>query len=436
MRHEATATKKRRTERLNVRWVATADTPGLYPDGKGLYLQIGPTGTKSWLIRYSFGTRLSAAGRVVQRERYMGIGSASEVSLKEARDAAVDCSRLLRQGLDPIEARKSEKAEKAKAEAAKTAKAVTFGMAVQDFVKSKGAGWKSDKHRQQYETSLKTHCAPLWDMPVADVGTDEILQCLTPQWATKTVTLTRVRQRVWQVLEAARVRKLRSGANPATWRGELEHVLAKPKAVHEVKNFDALAYSEVPNFVGKLKERQGMSARAMEFAILQAARTGAVLNMEWAEVDLQAGVWTIPPLNGRKVRKPHRAPLSRQAIALLEATPKMAGNPYVFTSPLQGRSRLGDAALRHVLEDMKTPVTTHGMRASFKTWSRECTTTAEAIVEACMTHAAADKIAETYVRGDFMEKRRAHMQAWASFVDPVAAEKVVPIGKGRRKKTA
>src|SRR6516162_2418475 len=275
---------------------------GRHPDGHGLYLQIASAGAASWLFRYE----------VASRERMLGLGPLHTVSLKEARERAKAARLQLLDGVDPLEARKAARA----ARALEAAKAVTFREAAEGYLVAHEGKWRSGKHREQWRTTLATYAYPtLGRLPVAAIDSGLVLRALEPIWRTIPETAARLRGRIEKVLDYA-----------ARWKGHLEHILPRRSAV-AIKHHAALPYSDVPAFMAELQRRDGVAARALEFAILTAARTGEVLHATLDEV--KEGIWEIPAVR-MKAAKPHRVPLSQRVVALLKALPRADGNPHVF----------------------------------------------------------------------------------------------------------
>ena len=390
-------------------------------DGGGLYLQISSGGGKSWLFRYML------AGR----SREMGLGSAEFVTLAEARQRAFDARRDLTEGRDPIEARLA--AERAAKLAQATAQVNTFQSVADRYVSAHEAGWRNPKHRAQWRSTLETYVYPvLGEMSVGEITTDEVMRVLRPIWQKKPETASRVRGRIEAVLDAATAEGVRAGDNPARWRGHLAKLLPAHKKVAAVRHHPALPFDQVPAFVAELRTKVGMSARALEFAILTAARTGEVRGARWSEIDLTEAVWTVPK-ERMKANREHRVPLSAEALALLRACqPPTAGwdrNGYVFPGE-RPQKPLSEMALEMLLRRMNEvdegvappwrdrngePVVPHGFRSTFRDWCSEATDYPRDLAEAALAHALRDKTEAAYRRGDALEKRRKMMEDWARF---------------------
>jgi integrase len=389
--------------------------PGMWPDGGGLYLQsksgAGHKLRKSWIYRYVIG----------KRARHMGLGPVDVVSLAQAREQAALCRRMLFDRIDPLEHRSAGRM-KAVLDAAK---AMTFDMARDAYIKAHASGWRNPKHRQQWTNSLQTYCTPIFGkVSVQDVDVALIMKALEPIWLSKNETATRVRGRVETVLDWAKVRGLRSGDNPAQWRGHLDHLLAAPEKVHKVTHHPSLPHAEIGSFIARLRDRTGVAAAALEFAVLTAARTNEVLGAKWDEIDGE--VWTVPA-SRMKAGREHRVPLSKPAIAIIEKMRALRESEYVF--PGSTRATLSNMALLMTLRRMgRTDLTAHGFRSTFRTWAAERTNFPHEVVEAALAHSVGDKVVAAYQRGDFFDKRQRLMEAWAACCDTqVVTSKVVSI---------
>ena len=288
----------------------------------------------------------------------------------------------------------------------------------------KSGEWKNPKHRQQWENTLTQYAYPhMGNLSVEEIDLPHVLACLEPIWRSKTETATRVRGRIESVLDWATVRKYRSGDNPARWKGHLDKVLPSPKKVSETEHHRALPIDGMPAFMADLRQRDGIAARALEFTVLTAARSGEVRGAPWAEIDLEAKVWTVPK-ERMKIGKEHRVPLNTQAIKLLEAMPRIEGTELVFPAPRGGQ--LSDMALTALTrrmnfrDDAGRVCVPHGFRSSFRDWVFERTDYPRDLAEAALAHALENKVEAAYRRGDALERRRAMMQAWANYCEGVA----------------
>lgn len=399
--------------KLTTKAVAALKEPGRYADGNGLYLQVGKTGGKSWLLRYMLNGKA----------REMGLGALADVSLSEAREKAADARKLLKGGCDPLEDRK----RKAEAAAVDAAKAITFKDAADAYIGAQRAGWRNAKHAAQWASTLAAYAFPIiGDLPVADVDTGLVLKVLEPIWREKPETASRVRGRIEAVLDWARVRGYRDGPNPALWRGHLSHLLPRRAKVRKVEHHAALSWAEVGDFMTALRQRDATAARGLEFAILTAGRTGEVLGATWAEVDLDAAVWTVPG-SRMKAGREHRVPLVPQAVAILQAMAQEHGREgYLFPSKRKGKPLSNMAFLMLMRRMGRGDLTAHGFRSTFRDWTAERTAFPGEVAEAALAHVVGDKVEAAYRRGDLFEKRRKLMEAWADYCDrPSATDKNV-----------
>lgn len=389
-----------------------------------------PPLVKFWLFRFVSPTKTDAKGAKVHRE--MGLGSApgsvsgAPLSLAEARERAASLLRLVREGIDPLEDRDArEKAKAAEAERAKL-RAVTFKQAVEEFLANKvdGRAGANQKHLDQWRMTLTTYAVPHFgDVPVADVDTSHVLAALRPIWTAKAETASRLRGRIEAVLDYATVHKWREGPNPARWKGHLALTLKARAEVKKVEHHAAVDWRKLPDFMAALRKREGTSARALEFAILCASRSGEVREATWREVDLDAAVWTIPAAR-MKGKREHRVPLAPAAVALLRAMMPKDGKPdpdaLIFEGMRKG-APLSDMSLTAVLRKMDwrdtkgEVVTAHGFRSTFRDWAGEATAHPVHIAEMALAHVVGDKVTAAYARGDLFEKRRVLMSDWAAY---------------------
>jgi integrase len=394
-----------KTHMLTAKRVERTRKPGRYRCGlvKGLLLQISANGAKSWVLRYErYG-----------RERMMGLGSASEFSLKEARERARQARQLLADGVDPLASKHAAR------EAAKLAEQsrVTFAEAARRYLDQNESKWRSAGHREQFLNSLQTFAFPaLGSLDIAAIATADVLRILDPIWKTKTETASRVRNRIEAVIDWAVVRGHRPpGANPARWKGHLDQVLPAPRKVAPVVHHAALPYAEVPSFMAKLRTQQGSSARALEFLVLTAARSNEVRGARWSEIDFDSKTWIVP---GHKMKsgREHRQPLSEPALDLLRALPREAGNDHLFIGGRVG-SGLTNMSLFLLMGrmDQSGVATTHGFRSAFSTWSHERTSHSTHTIELSLAHSVGTETERAYRRTDMIEKRRQLMEAWARF---------------------
>jgi integrase len=385
--------------------------PGMYADGGGLYLRVTPEGARNWVLRYMLD----------RKPRWMGLGPLSLYGLAEARTRALDARRKRHDGIDPIEARRAERTR----QRLDAAKAITFKQCAGSYIVSHCAGWRNEKHRYQWNQTLEQFVYPeIGSLPVQAVDTTLVLKVLEPIWTTKPETASRVRQRIENVLDSAKARGYRDGENPARWRGHLDKVLPARSRVREVEHLAALPYPDLPAFLTDLRTREAIAARALEFLILTAGRTGEVIGARWTEIDLLNKTWTVPA-DRMKARREHRVPLSAQAIAILQEMQAARGDDddaYVFPGPKR-RKPLSNMVFLMLLRRMALDnLTVHGFRATFKTWASERTSFQNEISEAALAHIIGDKVEQAYRRSDLFEKRRRLMQQWAMFCTTAPAQ--------------
>ncbi len=372
----------RTLNKLGSRAIQTVQTIGRHSDGGGLYLVVDVAKAKRWVFIFRSPVhRMERKGKLVGAERQMGLGSANAVSLARARDLAAVARAMLAEGIDPLDARRER--DRAKdAEAAKRSK--TFGEVADELIASRSPGWRNAKHRAQWRMTLKTYAAPLRDKAPAAITTEDVVAALEPIWMVKPETAARTRGRIEAVLDAARVRGMidPSAANPARWRGHLDHLL--PKHSRRLKRHHAaLPWPELPAFMKDLAQREGTSARALEFCILTAARIGEALGARWQEIDLKTAVWECPA-ERMKAGKPHRVPLSPTVIALLKALPSGEPDEFVFPGAKRGKP-LSNMVMVALFKRMKREsVTTHGFRSTFRDWAGEATTYPREVCEAAL----------------------------------------------------
>jgi integrase len=352
--------------------------------------------------------------------------------LRDAREKAGADRRQAQDRVDPIEARERERQGQRLADA----RGKTFRAAAEEFIAGKEAGWRNAKHRDQWRNTLKTYAYPtLGDLAVGAIDTGLIVQVLDPIWSMKPETASRVRGRIEAVLDAATVRGSREGPNPAQWKGNLEHILAARSKVRKVEHHAALAFDGLPAFLVDLRSRPGMSARALEFAILTATRTSETLGARWGEIDLAAKTWTIPAERMKAARE-HRVPLSPAVISVLQQVRPLAlmkdGDPEFAAPVFPGTRRalpLSNMVMLMLLRRMgRADLTAHGFRSTFSDWASERTAYPREVVEMALAHAIENRVEAAYRRGDLFEKRRKLMDAWAKFCNaPVAVGRVVSL---------
>jgi integrase len=389
---------------LTAKRVERTKKPGRYRDGivPGLLLQISESGAKSWVLRYE----------LHGRERMMGVGPVKAFNLKEARDRARRARQLLADGIDPLADKHAAKAAAKLAAARK----LSFKEAANKYFDHYASKWTSPSHREAFLGTLKAYAFPvIGDMDVATISTPDVHRILDPIWKTKSITADRTRSRVEQVLDWAVVRGHRQpGTNPARWVGHLEHSLAAPRQLAPIKHHPAMKYDALPSFMAKLRSEQGSAARALEFLILTAARSGEVRGATWDEINFADQTWTVPAAR-MKGRKEHRVPLTKEALDLLRDLPREDGNPFVFIGgrPGEGLARIAMLWLLDGRMGVKD-VTIHGFRSTFRDWAGEATSFAPDIAEAALAHQKG-KVEAAYARGTLFDKRRKLMEAWSRY---------------------
>jgi integrase len=406
--------------RLSANFVRSAPV-GMHCDGGGLYLQVKRSSddsvTRCWVFRFATGAKTtSASGKLRGVERQMGLGSFQIVSLADARDRASECRKMVRAGCDPLDQAREAKAQSRLA----TLRGITFKTCGTKYIAQHEAGWRNAKHREQWAATLDTYVYPvLGELPVAKIDTAIVLEALKPIWTTKPETAGRVRGRIEMILDWAKVHGYRSGENPARWHGHLKLALPNRAKVRRVKHHPALPYQEAPTFIAELRKREGTPARALEFTVLCAARTGAVIGATWDEIDLEHRVWTIPAERvGAKIigedLKPRRVPLTDPVIELLKALPRSGHDTFVF--PGRSGGGLSNMAMLEIMRAMRPGYVPHGFRSTFKDWAAETTAFPNEVSEAALWHVVDDKVEAAYRRGDLFDKRRRLMESWAGYV--------------------
>lgn len=387
--------------KLSAARVNSLKQPGRYGDGDGLWLQIGPSGTKSWLFRYERDGR----------ERQMGLGPLALVSLAEAREKTHACRKILLDGRDPIEERRATRAS-ARAEAAK---GITFRDCAARYIAAHRAGWRNAKHAAQWGSTLEAYASPHFgDLHVGAIDTALVLKAIEPIWTEKPETASRVRGRIESVLDWATARGYRRGENPARWKGHLDHLLPRRQKLARVRHHPALPYQDVPEFMAALRAQTGVSARALEFTILTAARTGEALGARWPEIDFKSRTWTVPG-DRMKAGREHRVPLPDRAVEILSALPREG--EFVFIGARAGRP-LSNMALLMTLRRMnREAITAHGFRSSFRDWAAETTAYPSEVAEMALGHTVRSAVEAAYRRGDLFEKRRRLMADWAKYCE-------------------
>jgi integrase len=424
--------------RLNARSVLTIKKPGRHADGGNLYLSISPTGGRSWVFLY----------RWLGKPTEIGLGSARKghVKLAAARKLAEEARAQIAQGIDPKEARKP-------------VKVATFGECAKDYIDANKAGWKNAKHLDQWLMTMLgknpkgkpakiDYCKNIRDLNVDAVTDAHVMRIIQPIWNDKTETANRIRGRIEKVLDRAKVLRHRTGDNPARWVGHLDQLLPKRSQVAPVENYPALPYQNMPEFMAELRQREGSAARALEWTILCAARTGETVGAVRSEIEPKENLWTVPKerMKGKKGarKRDHVVPLTRQALAILDGL--TSDSDYLFPGGNRGEP-LSNAAMAAVIDRMNEDrvkaglpkwvdpqqgnreIVPHGFRSTFKDWCSEVTSYPNDMSEMALSHTLPDKVEASYRRGDMREKRRKLMEAWAAFC--AKTNTVVPLRASR-----
>jgi integrase len=398
--------------KLSALKVARVTQTGMHGDGAGLWLRVSEGGAKSWIFRFML------AGRA----RSMGLGSYPDVSLEEARENSAAARRCLRAGIDPI----LQRDENRLSEHIRAAKSTTFQKCADDYIAAHRVAWKNLKHCDQWTNTIATYCGPIFGtLPVNEVDTALVMRALEPIWTTKTETATRLRGRIECILDWATVRGFRQGENPARWKGHLSSLLPKSNKIARTVHHAALPFKEIAAFLWTLREQDGTGARALEFAILTACRSGEVRGATWGEIDLIQRIWTIPA-DRMKAKREHRVPLSPAAMKLLRQMKiEHKGGDLVFSGRSAERP-LSDMSLTAVLRRMKRgDLTVHGFRSTFRDWAAESTSYSRDVAEMALAHTVGDRVEAAYRRGDLFTKRGKMMNDWSRYCETTPSSKGV-----------
>ncbi len=393
-------------------------------DGGGLWLVEGPLGDDEKPLSASWIYRFMLDGK----SREMGLGSCDDLGLADARELARQYRKRVRiDKVDPLDERRSRAAERRAAVEARrveAAKEMTFRQCAERYIAAQSVAWKNQKHARQWPATLAAYAHPHFgDMPVESVDTGLVLKAVEPIWLTKPETASRVRGRIESVLDWATAREYREGPNPARWKGHLENLLPSRSKVAKVKHHEALPYRDVAVFIGELRQQEGIAARALEFAVLTAARTGETIGARWDEINLDERLWVVPG-ERMKAGKEHRVPLSDSAIAVLEKMRQIREGDFVFPGAKAGKPLSNMALLMLLRRIGHDELTTHGFRSTFADWAAERTNFPDEVRQMALAHTVSDKVEAAYRRGDLFQKRRNLMAAWARYCDAPS------IGKG------
>jgi len=409
-------------EKLTPLAVTKTSKAGYYGDGAGLWLQVSPSLSKSWIFRY---TKDGQA-------KVMGLGSCATVGLKEARDKAKDARLLLQEGKDPLATRQ----DKAKAIKKAKAKSKTFAECADLFLARKT--FNNVKHGKQWRSTLEEYAYPhLGALPVSEIDISDIKEVLDPIWHTKTETASRVQGRIKKIIDYAIVSGYREKSNPAIWTGYLDSVFDSPKKIKVVNHLDAMPYAKVNDFLLALRKHDAISAKALEFLILTAVRSDSVRSATWSQIDKKMKIWTVPKAYTKTKKRDHAVPLSKEAMKLLEELPTFDETDLVFPSPTL--KKMSDSTISKLMREMreekefKGEGVPHGFRSTFSTWRLECTTYSQELGEFCLMHEVGDSVYQAYQRSNGLERRREIMQDWSSFINKPFKE--IKSGKVTAKKS-
>ncbi len=395
----------KRVKQLTVTEVKNFKTSGMHADGNGLYLKVKNAGAKYWILRYTFGSK-----------RFdMGLGRFPDVTLQEARSAAAEQRKLIRDGINPIRLREEEKEQQRKEELRHT----TFQECAIQYIEAHRPTWKNAKHAAQWRSTLEAHAFPNFgDKPVGDVNKDDIVKALKPIWQSRTETATRVRSRVERILDWATAHDLREGDNPARGKGFIYTLLGDPTKLKKGGHHSALEYKQLADFMAWLQRKDTIAARALEFTILTAARSGEVLGAHWDEVNFEEQTWTIPPLR-TKTNREHVVPLTGRALEILETMQKHQFDSCIFPGRKLDKG-MSNMTMFNILKrgdakELWGDITVHGFRSTFKDWAADCTDYPNELSEMALGHAIGNKVEAAYRRKTMLEKRRDMMKSWANF---------------------
>lgn len=400
------------SKRLTARGVHEAK-PGKKEDGAGLRLVVDKKLNKHWVLRFTLNGK----------RREMGLGCYPDVTLSYARELATEARNQVKLGKDPIQAKKDA------LQARQRANEWTFDKCAKAYINSHKSAWKSLKHLDSWQNSLKNYASPvIGPVSVSNIDTAAIMQVIEPIWLTKNETASRVRSRIEKILDWATVHKYRQGDNPARWQGNLKQLLPSKAKIQKTRHMPAMPYTDIGVFFTELRTLHSISAKALQFTILTATRTNEILLASWDEIDLKAEIWAIPA-ERMKSNRIHRVPLSKQAVQVLESIPIQKG--WLFPSLRYGKHLSNMAMLKVLKQDLnRKDCTVHGFRSTFRDWCAEQTNYPRELAESALAHVLADKTEAAYQRGDMLEKRRKLMQHWADYCGQVHTKgDVLPIRK-------
>jgi len=384
---------------LTVKKVESLKDWGKYADSQGLYLNINKGGKKSWIYRYQLNGR----------RREVGLGSITLASLKEAREKAADGRKLHAQGIDPKAQWDKDKY------VSDTSDIWTFDRCSKAYITAHEAKWKNEKHISQWRNTLEQYASPVFGhLAIDKIDIELVLQVIEPMWKVKTETATRVRQRIETVIAWATVKGYRKGANPASWKGNLDMLLPARSKIQAVKHHSALPYKDLSKFMQWLSMNKSLSSQALQLTILTACRTSEVLGASWNEFDLEEKIWTIPA-NRMKSKREHRVPITNEIEKLLTLIPRVVGSDWAF--PSKNNKHLSNMAMLTLLKKSKdySGLTVHGFRSTFRDWAAEVSSYARELAESALAHVLGNQTEAAYQRGDLLAKRREMMTAWSDY---------------------
>jgi integrase len=373
--------------------------PKLLADGGGLYLQVMPQGSKSFLFRYTFNGR----------QQTLGLGPTHTVGLAEARQIAQAHRAMVLNGVDPKVARERQREDK------KAVEAPSFQWCAERYIEAHKDDWSNAKHAHQWHQSLQDYAFPkIGLLSVRDIDVHHVMDVLKPIWGKKTETATRLRGRIERILGWAAISGYRGGENPARWQAYLSELLPKPRKVTKVKHHPAIPHHEIAHFLEKLRaQSDSVAVRALEFLTLTATRTGEVIGACWSEFDIPRKVWTIPAVR-MKAKRPHIVPLSERAVEIVKSIQHLPDEEFVFRGVKHGM-HISNMAMLQVMRRMKLDQVPHGMRSTFRDWAADMTDFPRELAEAALAHVVGDKTEAAYLRSDRLERRRTMMAAWADY---------------------
>ncbi len=384
----------KKAKELSATEVRRLTRPGLNAVGG-----VAGLGARSWILRVKVG----------DKRKDIGLGGFPDVTLAQARDSARAAREQIRQGIDPVEKRRAAKA----ALLASQTKNLTFDQAAVKCLAAKRHEFRNGKHYRQWESTLRAYASPtIGTLAIDQIKLPHIVSILEPIWTTKSETASRLRGRIERVLDWATVSGYREGENPARWKGTLDAILPRLSRVRKVQHHRALPWQELPNFMVDLRKREGLGARALEFLILTAARSGEVRFATWEEVDLEARLWVLPA-ERMKANKVHKVPLTDEALALLKALPRFVESPYLFPAARGGP--LSDMSISAVTKRMGVDAVPHGFRSSFKDWARSATAYSDEVSELALAHVNSDATRAAYARDELLPQRTQLMQEWSEY---------------------